>query len=61
MFLDDSSGLLWDTPKRAARGQSDTSAQIAARIAALHWDYANYQQPELREPPPGCIALDFET
>lgn len=61
MLLDDSSGLLWDTPKRAARGHSDTNAQIAARIAAMHWDYSNYCQPELREPLPGCIALDFET
>jgi DNA polymerase I-like protein with 3'-5' exonuclease and polymerase domains len=61
MILDDNAGLFWSAPVRQLRSKGAREKNAAARIAALPWDTTDYIQPELRDAPPGCIALDFET
>ena len=57
----DDEGIFWITETRAPRGRAVVDKNVGPRIAALQWDTANYKQPELRAPPPGLVALDFET
>ena len=60
-MFDDDQGLFWHAEVRATRAKSQQDKNVAARIAALGWDTASYKQPELRDAPPGLVALDFET
>lgn len=59
--IDDNTGLLWDTlPKDRKRGSANDK-NVAGRLAAFPFDSSSYVQPELIQPPPGYVALDFET
>lgn len=59
--IDDNTGLLWiSSPSDRKRGSANDK-NIPGRIAAFPFDSSSYVQPELIDPPPGHIALDFET
>lgn len=57
---DDSCGLLW-AEELGKKKRSASDRNVEGRLAAFPFDLSSYRQPELRDPPPGHIALDFET
>ena len=61
MNIDDSAGLMWADAVRETRRGAAADKNIAAKIAALPFSTGGYVQPELRDAPPGYVAIDFET
>lgn len=61
MNIDDSAGLMWADAVRETRRGAAADKNIAAKIAALPFSTGGYMQPELRDAPPGYVAIDFET
>lgn len=59
--IDDNAGLLWITSPTDRKRKNANDRNVSGRIAAFPYDSSSYVQPELIDPPPGYIALDFET
>ncbi len=62
MAFFDSEGFLWMDPEKPSRKGPQLSVNLSKRIAEMSTDsYPRLESPELREAPPGIVALDFET
>lgn len=53
--------LLWDNLPNQKKPKRASDTNVAGRLASVRFDSASYTQPELRDAPPGYLALDFET
>lgn len=53
--------MLWADLPIQQKKKSSADINIAGRLASVRYDAASYIQPELKDAPPGYLALDFET
>lgn len=58
----DSDGFLWVDVEKVSKRGPELSVNLSKRVAEMSTDsYPRTEQPELRDAPPGVLALDFET
>lgn len=63
-FLDDADGIFWTDEQYKARGnreRPDELSECAKRLPSIPMDQYTYEFRELREPPSGFLAFDYET
>lgn len=53
--------MLWADLPIQQKNKSSADINIAGRLASVRYDASEYVQPELKDAPPGYLALDFET